>query len=78
MILLGWEIGAIVTQKQKPKFETAQEEFGRRVRELYALAQKMNLRLTIMVRRSNEGIQVKPERARPESAKSGRREPGED
>ena len=32
------------------KNETAQEEFARRVRELYALAGKMGLRLSITVK----------------------------
>jgi hypothetical protein len=35
-------------------YESAQEEFQRRVRELYQLADKMGLRLTVSVKRKTE------------------------
>ena len=49
-----------------PQFESAQEELARRIKELYALADKMGLRLTI-------SMKTKPAAAPPQKP----REPGE-
>lgn len=49
-------------------YESATEEFERRVRELYALADKMGRRITILVKKKSDQQSTKPQ---------GRREPGE-
>jgi hypothetical protein len=48
-------------------YESAQEEFQRRVRELYELADKMGLRLTVTVKKKpasapNSGAMARPSR----------------
>jgi hypothetical protein len=44
-----------MTKSAPPRhYESAQEEFQRRVRELYQLADKMGLRLTVSVKRKTE------------------------
>lgn len=68
------------------KHESAQEEFQRRVKELYALADKMGLLLTVTVRRQKSAMAGKPSgtAGTPAEADSprrretqSRREPGE-
>ena len=54
-------------------YESAQEEFQRRVRELYQLADKMGLRLTVTVK-TKSGL-AHETRACPE--RNVRRDPGE-
>lgn len=50
-------------------YESATEEFERRVRELYALADKMGRRITILVKKKNDAPIAQPTQ--------GKREPGE-
>jgi len=50
-----------------PQFESAQEELARRIKELYALADKMGLRLTVTVKKKpasapNAGATARPAR----------------
>jgi hypothetical protein len=56
----------VTRETQGEKFESAQEELARRIKELYALADKMGLRLTI-------SMKTKPVVAPPQKP----REPGE-
>lgn len=49
-------------------YESATEEFERRVRELYALADKMGRRITILVKKKSVQQATEPQ---------SRREPGE-
>ena len=57
---------------QERHYESAHEEFARRVKELYQLADKMGVRVTVMVRRRSNALCAEVPNTR-----APQREPGE-
>jgi hypothetical protein len=62
-----------VTGPKQRHYESAQEEFQRRVKELYELAEKMGLRLAISVKKKSSTPPPQPFT----KDVQGKREPGE-